>query len=86
MSIWVKADSCQVYMNISGAVAAEHVEFLRSHLLNRLQYGYQRIIVNLNNVSELDGDGLMMFRYVRDQIGKKGGELIFEDAAGRIAG
>nr|WP_092070726.1 STAS domain-containing protein [Dendrosporobacter quercicolus]NSL48355.1 STAS domain-containing protein [Dendrosporobacter quercicolus DSM 1736]SDM14228.1 STAS domain-containing protein [Dendrosporobacter quercicolus] len=86
MSIWVKADACQVYMNISGAVCAAHVEFLRNHLLNRLQYGYQKIIVNLNNVSDLDQHGLMMFRYVRDQVDKKGGELIFEDAAGRIAG
>ncbi len=85
MSIWVKADSCQVYMNISGTVSAEHVEFLRSNLLSRLQYGYQRITVNLNNVSDFDNDGVRMLCYVREQLGKSGGELIIEDSAGRIA-
>ncbi|GBG58154.1 hypothetical protein SPFL3102_01874 [Sporomusaceae bacterium FL31] len=83
MSIWVKADSSQVYMNISGVVLAEHVEFLRSNLLSRLQYGYRRITINMNNVSDFDNDGLLMLDYVRNQICQQGGELIIEDAAGR---
>ncbi|MEG6585169.1 STAS domain-containing protein [Dendrosporobacter sp. 1207_IL3150] len=78
MSIWVKADSCQVYMHISGAVCSEHIDFLEYNLLNRLHYGYRRIIINMQNVSMLDSEGAKMLSYVRDQVSRKGGELIIE--------
>ncbi|MPN40353.1 hypothetical protein SDC9_187889 [bioreactor metagenome] len=85
MSIWVKADASQVYMNISGVVLAEHVEFLRSNLMSRIQYGYRRITINMNNVVNFDSQGKQMLDYVRKRIDQNGGELIIEDSAGRLA-
>lgn len=84
MSVWVTADSSQVYMNVSGDVFVEHLSFLEQNLLKHLQYGYRRIIVNINNIGHLDSNGVNLFQYVRERVLKHGGELIIEDVKGKL--
>jgi anti-anti-sigma factor len=50
-----------------------------------VQYGYQRIVVNINDVESFDSQGLVMLRYVSRQVSKSGGQLIIEDKNG-VAG
>ncbi|HEY3426742.1 MAG TPA: STAS domain-containing protein [Negativicutes bacterium] len=84
MGIWMKGDSQQVYMNISGDVYAEHIDFLQDKLLDHVQYGYRRIVININDVDSFDSHGLVMLRYVSRQVSKSGGELIIEDKKGVV--
>ncbi|EGO65218.1 STAS domain-containing protein [Acetonema longum] len=84
MSIWVKADSQQVYINISGDVFTEHIELLQSSLLEHLYYGYRRIVLNMNDVRNFDHNGLAMLRFVRERFAKYGGVIILEDAKGHV--
>ncbi|AJQ28786.1 STAS domain-containing protein [Pelosinus fermentans] len=85
MSVWVTTDNRQVYMNVSGDVFVEHLNFLEQNMLKHLQYGYRRIVVNINNIGHLDHDGIQVFQYVREKMLKHGGELIIEDEKGKLA-
>ncbi len=85
MSVWVTTDNLQVYMNVSGDVFVEHLNFLEQNMLKHLQYGYRRIVVNINNIGHLDHDGIQIFQYVREKMLKHGGELIIEDEKGKLA-
>lgn len=84
MSIWMRVDAEKVYMNISGDVFKEHVDFLGKNLQERLRYGYRNITVNVNDVSSFAPDGLLMLRDIRDRVLKIGGNLIVEDKNGVI--
>lgn len=84
MSIWVRSESAQVYINISGDVCAEHVEFLRNKLLEHLQYGYRRIVINMDDVQNCHNHALTMLNYVQWQMSKCEGVLIIEDGNGLI--
>jgi len=81
----MKTDSQEVYMNLSGDVLIEHMEFLRNKLLGSLQYGYRRIVMNMNDVRNFDRKGLGMLSDVRYQVLKNGGELIIEDKNGVVS-
>ncbi len=72
-------------MNVSGDVFVEHLNFLEQNMLKHLQYGYRRIVVNINNIGHLDHDGIHVFQYVREKMLKHGGELIIEDEKGKLA-
>ncbi|MDF2634310.1 MAG: Sulfate transporter/antisigma-factor antagonist [Pelosinus sp.] len=85
MSVWMTADNRQVYMNVSGDVFVEHLSFLELKLLERLQYGYRRIVVNINDIGHLDNESIHVFQYVRKRMLQHGGELIIEDEKGRLA-
>ena len=79
MTLLIKANEQQVYMNISGDVYAEHIEFLQNNLIERLQYGYRHIVIDINDVKQFDNKGIAMLTYVRNRLLKMGGELIIND-------
>lgn len=84
MTVWVKCDSEQAYLGISGAVYEEHVSFLQDKLLDRLQYGYKRIVVDMNEVHSFDSSGVGMLRYVHNRVLRIGGELVIVDKRGLV--
>lgn len=84
MSIWVKSDFKQVYINIGGDVCAEHIEFLKNKLLDHLHDGYRRIVVNIDDVHNCHSHALAMLSYVQYRMLTCDGELIIEDKHGII--
>lgn len=82
MSILVKSDFEQVHINIGGDVCQEHIDFLKNKLLDHLQYGYRRIVLNLNAVGSCHGRVLAMLSYVQYRMLTCDGELIIEDEQG----
>lgn len=82
MTIWVKDDSEKVQLGISGDVNREHIEFLQMKLLDRIQSGYRRIIINMHNVGNFDMQGLDMLKNIHHQVSIIGGELIIEGKYG----
>jgi len=84
MFFWTKTDEKEVYIHINGEVCAEHIDFLHNNLMARLQYGYRRIVLDVNNVKRFDNTGITMLKTIRDRILKRGGELIIEDKNGIV--
>jgi len=79
MSFWIKADGKEVYLNMHGEVYAEQMEFLQNNLMEHFQYGYRRIVLDLNNVKWFDNSGIPMLISIREGMLKRGGELIVKD-------
>lgn len=82
MSILVKSDFEEVHINIGGDVCQEHIDFLKNKLLDHLQYGYRRIVLNLNAVGSCHAHALAMLSYVQYRMLTCDGELIIEDEQG----
>ncbi|MBC8015812.1 MAG: STAS domain-containing protein [Sporomusaceae bacterium] len=79
MSLWMKTNEKEVYMNINGEVCLEHIEFLQNKLMDRLQYGYRRIVLDVTDVKRFDHAGIPMLKAIAEQMLKRGGELIIKD-------
>lgn len=79
MSIWVKVDSEQVYMNISGDVLEEHSDFLKRKLLERFSYGYRKMTLNVNQVRSFDRQAMFMLGDMQELIESSGGQFLIED-------
>lgn len=78
MSIWSKADYKQVRITIQGDVLAEHLELLKNYFLDKLQYGYRRISLDMNAVQSFHPALVQLLAYVRQQFGRQGGELFID--------
>ena len=84
MTLLIKANEQQVYMTINGDIYAEHIEFLQNNLIERLQYGYRRIVIDISDVTQFDDKGIAMLTDVRSRILKIGGELIIKGKNGVV--
>ncbi|AIF50422.1 STAS domain-containing protein [Pelosinus sp. UFO1] len=85
MTLLIKADEQQVYMNINGDVYSEHVNFLQDNLIERLHYGYRHIVLDVNDVRQFDDKGIAMLTYIRSKLHKLGGNLIINDKNGAVS-
>ncbi|CUH94641.1 hypothetical protein P22_0707 [Propionispora sp. 2/2-37] len=84
MSIWSKLDFRQVTITVSGEMFAEHVDMLKHNLLDRLQYGYHRVLLDMNSVREFPVSLIAVLAELRQRFAKHGGELVIDYQNGMI--
>lgn len=78
MTICVKDDYEKVHLYISGDINSDLLQVLNVRLLDKIQYGYRRIIINIHGVQNLDHSGMETLQTICGRLSAMGGELIIE--------
>lgn len=84
MSIWSKLDFRQVTVTVSGEILAEHVDMLKHNLLDRLQYGYHQVLLDMNSVHGFPVSLIAVLAELRQRFAKRGGELVIDYQNGTV--
>lgn len=80
MSIVVKKDWREVHMQLSGTMSGEHIAMIQARVLEQLQYGYRRFVLDVRQLAELaeGSDWLLRLQYL---VAVQGGQLTVESTA-----
>jgi len=80
----IKTNDHEIFLNLSGEINIEESTFIREELLQLIDDGYQKINVDLRNVTFIDSSGLGVLVAIHNRLQVKGGHLVIRGLAGNV--